>query len=151
MIIDLNFKRKIYQTQNFLWNEFITNPITRVITKITRESRTMPRFTRYVTKANKKTVRFGILPLLMEENDRLIALYAQGLRVRSPDRQFPPIVLNTDLTTTACTRIPRVLFRTLNYSNVEETCMHAREKIHRKREERERHRERRRGNSFAIF
>lgn len=64
--------------------------------------------------ANKKQFARPIRdPLLMEENDTdgLIALYAQGLRVRSPDREFP-IVLNTDLTTTACTRIPRVLFRT---------------------------------------
>lgn len=40
---------------------------------------------------NSSPARFGI-PLLMEENDTdgLIALYAQGLRVRSPDREFPP-------------------------------------------------------------
>lgn len=68
----------------------------------------------------------------MEENDAdgLIALYVQGLRVRSPDRGFP-IVLNTGLTTTACTRIPRVLFRTLNYSNVETACVRVKTSIRR--------------------
>lgn len=148
MIIDLNFKN--LSNPKFPLERIYYQPYHQSYYKNHQRIAHNASF-QYVTKANKKTVRFGILPLLMEENDRLIALYAQGLRVRSPDRQFPPIVLNTDLTTTACTRIPRVLFRTLNYSNVEETCMHAREKIHRKREERERHRERRRGNSFAIF
>jgi len=48
--------------------------------------------------------------------NRAISRCVTALRVRSPVADSPPS--SSGRTTTACTRIPRVLFRTSNYSNV---------------------------------
>lgn len=48
--------------------------------------------------------------------NRAISRCVTGLRVHSPVADSPPS--SSGRTTTACTRIPRVLFRTSNYSNV---------------------------------
>lgn len=56
-----------------------------------------------------RTVRAVVL-------NRAISRCVTGLRVHSPVVDPPPS--SSGRTTTACTRIPRVLFRTSNYSNV---------------------------------
>lgn len=86
------------------------------------------------TKANKKQFARPIRDSLTNGRKRyrrVNRVVCAGLKGTFTRSWIPPIVLNTDLTTTACTRIPRVLFRTLNYSNVETACMRVRRSIER--------------------
>ena len=118
-------KIKSPQRETFAYTETHGKKKKKKKEKMRRETRRQ-REQRWRTASDKKQfVRFSI-GLNGRKRCRRVnrVVCAEGLRVRSPDRGFP-IVLNTGLTTTVCTRIPRVLFRTLNYSNVGTACVRA--------------------------